>query len=71
MARADDKGVAALPLRQENKDAKTSERIQEKFERARRGNCLKQNESTNLLANVALLARDMVMNAKDDSGCKW
>lgn len=48
-----------------------SERIQEQFDRARRVNCLKPNESTNLLANVTFLARDLVANAIDDSGCKW
>jgi hypothetical protein len=48
-----------------------SERIQERFERARRVNCLKRNESANLLANIALLAKDMVTNAVDDSGRKW
>lgn len=67
MVRAD---VAALPLRQETMKATTSDRIQERFERARRADCLRGKESVNLLANVIALARDVVANAVDDSGCK-
>lgn len=71
MVREEHKGAAALPLRQEEQDASTSERIQQQFERARRTNCLKPNESMNLLANVVLLAKDIVATAVNDSGCKW
>jgi hypothetical protein len=71
IAREQPKGLAALPLRQEANDANISARVQERLEHARRGNCLKANASMNLLANVAMLARDMVANAVDDSGCKW
>jgi hypothetical protein len=63
--------MGARMTREEAMTTTKSERIQERFERARRVNCLKPNESANLLANVALLARDMVANAVDDSGCKW
>ena len=69
--RAEPNGVAALALRQDGNKATPSERIQERFERARRGNCLKANESMNLLANVVMLAKDIVTTAVDDSGCKW
>lgn len=71
MAREDQKGMGALPLRQAAMRTTTTDQIQERLERAHRGKCLKGNESMNLLANVALLARDMVANAVDDSGCKW
>lgn len=71
MARTDLQGAPARTLRQENKEAITSERIQERFERARRVNCLRGNESTNLLVNVLSLAKDVVATAVDDSGCKW
>jgi hypothetical protein len=40
--------------------------------RARRVDCqTARAQSTNLLANVVLLAVDMAKNAIDDSGCKW
>jgi hypothetical protein len=71
MARTDLHGAPARTPRQENKDAITSDRIQERFERARRVNCLRGNESTNLLVNVLSLAKDVVATAVDDSGCKW
>jgi hypothetical protein len=71
MVRADRAGLAAQPLRQDAIKATTSERMQERFERARRVDCLKGKESVNLLANVLSLAKDMVANAVDDSGCKW
>jgi hypothetical protein len=71
MARTDLQGAPARPLHRENKDAITSDRIQERFERARRVNCLRGNESTNLLVNVLSLAKDVVATAVDDSGCKW
>ena len=71
MVRGDPKGLAAIPLRPEGKDAMTSDRIQERFERARRAKCLKGTDSMNLLANVALLAKNVVQSAVDDSGCKW
>ena len=71
LTREDRKNLEALPLRKGVTDGKSSARIQEQFERARRGNCLKANDSTNLLANVFFLAKDMVSNASDSSGCKW
>jgi len=71
LVRAERQGPSALSLRQEGKDATTSARIQERFERARRTDCLKGKDSTNLLANVLSLAKDMAANAVDDSGCKW
>lgn len=71
MTHEDRKNLEALPLRQGVNDARSSARIQERFERARRVNCLKANDSTNLLANVFFLAKDMVSNAADNSGCKW
>jgi hypothetical protein len=71
MASEGRKDMGARMTREEAMTTTKSERIQERFERARRVNCLKPNESANLLANVALLARDMVANAVDDSGCKW
>jgi type IV secretory pathway VirB10-like protein len=71
IARADPTPVVTRTLREGEKNANTSDRIQERFEHARRVNCLKPNESMNLLANVALLAKDLVANAVDDSGCKW
>lgn len=71
MARDDRKRLGEPPLRQGQSEPISSDRIQERFERARRVNCLKANDSTNLLANVFFLAKDMVSNAVDDSGCKW
>lgn len=71
IAREDSKGVAATVLRQEATGARTTGQIQQRLEQARRGNCLKANESMNLLANVVMLARDIVATAVDDSGCKW
>jgi hypothetical protein len=71
LAREDRKATAALALSQETTRAMTTGQIQERLERARRGNCLKANESMNLLANVVMLARDIVATAVDDSGCKW
>ena len=70
LAREERVGMAAAPLRQ-GMDASPSERIQERLEHARRGNCLKANDSVNLLANVAMLAKGVIDNAIDDSGCKW
>ena len=71
LAREDRKGTAALALSQETTRAMTTSQIQERLERARRGNCLKPNESMNLLSNVVMLAKDIVTAAVDDSGCKW
>jgi hypothetical protein len=70
MVRDDRAGLGTLPLHQETLRATTSERMQERLERARRGDCLKGKESVNLLANVISLAKDVVANAVDDSGCK-
>lgn len=71
LAREDRKSAAAPVLRQEATGARTTGQIQQRLEQARRGNCLKANESMNLLANVVMLARDIVATAVDDSGCKW
>ena len=71
VTREDRKGTGALALRGEEMAAKSTERFQQRLEGAHRSKCLKGNESTNLLANVAMLAKDMVANAVDDSGCKW
>jgi len=71
MARDDRQRPAALVLRQEATGALTTDQIQQRFEQARRGNCLKANDSMNLLANVVMLARDIVATSVDDSGCKW
>jgi hypothetical protein len=71
LAREDRKSVAAPVLRLEATGPRTNEQIQQRLEQARRGNCLKANESMNLLANVVMLARDIVATAVDDSGCNW
>jgi hypothetical protein len=71
MVRADSNGAAAPARRQEARHATTSDRVQTQLEHARRGNCLKANDSVDLFGNVISLARDMLANAVDDSGCKW
>lgn len=71
MARGERMGAAALPLRQEALGVRSTERMQERLERAHRDNCLKGNDSVNLLANVLSLAHDIVVNTGADSGCKW
>ncbi len=71
VTREERKGLVALPGRQPVDELRADTRTSERLERARRGDCLKGQESTNLLANVALLARDIVKSAVDDSGCKW
>jgi hypothetical protein len=71
IAREDRKGMAALALSPKATGALTTDQIQQRLEQARRGNCLKANDSMNLLANVVMLARDIVATAVDDSGCKW
>ena len=71
VTREERKGVVALPGRQPVDELRADTRTSERLERARRGDCLKGQDSTNLLANVALLARDLVKSAVDDSGCKW
>ncbi len=71
MARDERKGMATLPLRQEALGVRSTERMQERLERAHRDNCLKGTDSVNLLANVLSLAHDIVVNTGADSGCKW
>lgn len=71
ITREERKGLVALPGRQPADELRADTRTSERLERARRGDCLKGQEGTNLLANVAFLARDIVKSAVDDSGCKW
>jgi hypothetical protein len=71
ITREEKKGLVALPGRQPADELRADTRTSERLERARRGDCLKGQEGTNLLANVAFLARDIVKSAVDDSGCKW
>jgi len=71
ITREERKGLVALPGRQPVDELRADTRTSERLERARRGDCLKGQESANLLANVAFLARDIVKSAVDDSGCKW
>ena len=62
----------ALPTRKPVVDANADHRVVDPLERARRIDCAKARaESTNLLANVVMLAVDLAKNAVDDSGCKW
>lgn len=70
IARDDGQDVAAR-LDRKLAGETTGERLQKSFERARRPDCLRASTSMNLLANVASLAKDIVANAVDDSGCKW
>ena len=69
LARAERGGTPAL--RQDDQAARTSHRIQQRLEGARRADCLKGNDSVNLLANVLVLAHEVVAGAVNDSGCKW
>lgn len=71
-ARESSKNLVALPKRKPVVDANADHRTVDRFERARRVDCqTARAESTNLLANVVLLAVDLAKNAVDDSGCKW
>lgn len=69
LARAERGGTPAL--RQDDQAARSSHRIQQRLEGARRADCLKGNDSVNLLANVLVLAHEVVASAVNDSGCKW
>lgn len=72
IAREDDKGLVALPKRKPVVDPNADHHVVDRFERARRVNCeTARANSANLLGNVLLLAKDLVDNAIDDSGCKW
>jgi hypothetical protein len=71
IAREDDIGPGS-PVKRKPLVNRTAERHAEAFERARRVDCQTARAgSVNLLANVVLLAKDIVANAVDDSGCKW
>jgi hypothetical protein len=71
-ARESSKNLVTLPNRKPVVDPNADHRTVDRFERARRADCqTARAESTNLLANVVLLAVDLAKNAADDSGCKW
>jgi hypothetical protein len=71
-ARESSKNLVTLPNRKPVVDPNADHHTVDRFERARRVDCQKARaESTNLLANVVLLAVDLAKNAVDDSGCKW
>lgn len=72
IAKESGKGLVALPGRKPVVDPNADHRVVDRFERARRVDCqTARAESTNLLANVVMLAVDLAKNAADDSGCKW
>ena len=72
IVREDEKSFAHLPQRQPGGELKADDHVANALERARRVDCQTARAgSANLLANVILLAKDMVANAIDDSGCKW
>jgi hypothetical protein len=72
IARQNGNGIVALPSRKPAVDLKADHHVADALERARRVDCQTARAgSTNLLANVAMLAVDMAKNAVDDSGCKW
>lgn len=72
IAQESGKGLVALPKRKPVVDPNADHQLVDPLERARRVDCQKARaESTNLLANVVLLAVDLAKNAVDDSGCKW
>ena len=72
IAREDGKGLVALPRRKPVVDPNADHHVVDPLERARRVDCqTARAESTNLLGNVLMLAKDLVANAIDDSGCKW
>jgi hypothetical protein len=71
-ARESSKNLVTLPNRKPVVDPNADHHTVDRLERARRVDCQKARaESTNLLANVVLLAVDLAKNAVDDSGCKW
>jgi hypothetical protein len=72
IARESGKGLVALPGRKPVVDPNADHRVVDRLERARRIDCQTARAgSTNLLANVVMLAVDLAKNAVDDSGCKW
>lgn len=72
VAREHGNGMLAAQSRKPVVDPNADRRVVSPLERARRVDCqTARAESTNLLANVVLLAVDLAKNAVDDSGCKW
>lgn len=72
VARERGNGMLATESRKPVVDPNADRRVVSPLERARRVDCqTARAESTNLLANVVLLAVDLAKNAIDDSGCKW
>lgn len=72
VARERGNGLLATESRKPVVDPNADRRVVSPLERARRVDCqTARAESTNLLANVVLLAVDLAKNAVDDSGCKW
>jgi hypothetical protein len=72
IAREDARSLVALPKRKPVVDPNADHHVVDPLERARRVDCqTARAESTNLLANVVMLAVDVAKNAIDDSGCKW
>ncbi|MGB9110263.1 MAG: hypothetical protein WCC39_16375, partial [Telluria sp.] len=67
LARESGKGLVALPARKPVVDPNADRQVVDPMERARRPDCQTARAgSTNLLANVALLAVDLAKNAIDD-----
>lgn len=72
VAREHGNAMLAAQSRKPVVDPNADRRVVSPLERARRVDCqTARAESTNLLANVVLLAVDLAKNAVDDSGCKW
>jgi hypothetical protein len=72
VTREERRGVVARPGRVPAEASYVDQRTGERFESARRADCkTARSESMNLYANVFLLAKDMITNATNDSGCKW
>ena len=72
IAREDGEGLVVLPERKPVVEPNADHHVVDPLERARRADCQTARAgSTNLLANVVMLAVDMAKNAVDDSGCKW
>jgi hypothetical protein len=71
-ARERGNGLLATESRKPVVDPNSGRQVVSPLERARRVDCKTARAgSTNLLANVVLLAVDLAKNAVDDSGCKW
>jgi hypothetical protein len=72
IARKNRKGLVALPERKTVVDPNADRHVVDPIEASRRIDCqTARSQSTNLLANVVMLAVDLTKNAIDDSGCKW